>query len=163
MHSIDRLMPDDWERLKALRLRALQDSPDAFGRTYAEEAGQSDEFWKERLSNPSVGTFVAEWNLVDCGMVSGVPLPSAGPRVMALFGMWVDPTARRQGIGALLVHRLVEWAREQGFDRMHLGVVDTNRPAWELYTRLGFAPTGEREVFPSPRQHLSEHKMVRVL
>ena len=40
--EIQRARPDDWQRVKDLRLRALQGKPDAYGATYTQEA-EADE------------------------------------------------------------------------------------------------------------------------
>ncbi|NJN50896.1 MAG: hypothetical protein HC809_03045 [Gammaproteobacteria bacterium] len=45
--------PEDWQQYRDLRLRALQDSPDAFGSTYADAKLLSDEQWQARVSNLS--------------------------------------------------------------------------------------------------------------
>ena len=47
-YLVRRLRPDEWRDLRALRLRALEDAPDAFGATLAEEAAEPDLTWQER-------------------------------------------------------------------------------------------------------------------
>ena len=43
--KILRAEPDDWQHVRDFRLRALLDTPDAFGSTYAQEAVESEDAW----------------------------------------------------------------------------------------------------------------------
>jgi GNAT superfamily N-acetyltransferase len=65
-----------------------------------------------------------------------------------LVGMFVDPTARRRGIGVLLVDAVTAWARARAATRLYLWVTSTNEAALALYTGCGFLPTG----FTRPRE-----------
>jgi hypothetical protein len=65
-NGIVRIESGDWPLLKAIRLRALGESPDAFGTPLAVEEKQTDQFWKDRASNEQVATFV----VVDKGAFS---------------------------------------------------------------------------------------------
>lgn len=42
--------PDDWQRVKDLRLRALQGKPDAYGSTYRQEAEADEAAWRSWAS-----------------------------------------------------------------------------------------------------------------
>ena len=68
-----------------------------------------------------------------------------------LWGMWVDPSARRRGLGRELVEAVAAWARHCGARRLRLAVTDcdASRPAASLYRGLGFVETGEREELAS--------------
>ena len=59
----------------------------------------------------------------------------------------VVPEARGRGHGRELMHRAVAEARADGVARLTLSVDVRNRPAWDLYTDLGFEPHDRREVF----------------
>ena len=49
--TIRALGADEWRVYRDLRVRALADSPDAFGRTLAEEDGRLDTEWSSRLAS----------------------------------------------------------------------------------------------------------------
>jgi ribosomal protein S18 acetylase RimI-like enzyme len=68
-----------------------------------------------------------------------------------LWGMWVDPGARRRGLGRELVEAVAAWARVCGARRLRLAVTDcdASRPAAALYGELGFVETGEHEELAS--------------
>ncbi len=140
---------DDRDLLRALRLRALADAPWAFSSTLAREAAFTDADWDARLARPGASTFVAVGRGgAPVGLVTGVPDPEQ-PRAADLVGMWVDPAARRSGVGDSLVARLMVWAREGGVDVMRLCVTEGNKAAERLYARNGFVRTGCSEVIGS--------------
>jgi GNAT superfamily N-acetyltransferase len=141
--GVRRLLPDEWARLREIRLRALADAPDAFGSTLADEAAKGDDAWREWASKEDRVVVVAERGGRLIGMASGgrgrVRHGAAG-----LYAMWVEPDARGGGIAAWLVAAVEAWAREAGYPRIGLGVTTTNAGAIRFYERLGYADTGAR-------------------
>ncbi len=152
----ERLAAKDWERYRAIRLRALADAPDAFARTHAEEVKLKPEEWRARLSDQAA-TFAAVIEAADVGLVTGAEL-RGHDGIAGLFGLWVAPEARRRGVGEVLVSAVINWARTSAFTRVVIEVADNNKPAIELYARTGFAPTGATGNMPPPREHISEHE-----
>jgi len=65
--------------------------------------------------------------------------PRLGELVMD--GIAVDESLRGQGVGTKLLHGVIEFAREHGYQTVRLDVVDTNPRARQLYERLGFVAT----------------------
>ncbi len=155
--EIERMTHDAWERVRAIRLRALADAPGAFAVTLAEDAARPDASWRERLEASDAATFVARADGADVGLVVGASFRGREPAA-GLFAMWVAPEARGAGVGALLVDAVVAWARERGHPRLLLEVADENAAAIRLYERKGFAPTGVRGTLPPPREHVTEHE-----
>jgi len=153
--QVDRLRPGDAERLRRIRLRALVDSPDAFGSTAADTAARPAHSWVQQLTE--LHTLVAVLDGADIGMVRGAP-SGDDPHDAYLLSMWVDPDHRRRGVGEALVAALTAWARSAGFARLLLDVADHNAQAIALYTRCGFAPTGRAGSLPPPRDTITEHE-----
>src|SRR5712691_10718940 len=62
--TVRRVRAEEWERLRAIRLCALADTPMAFGSTLAAEQAQPDEFWRGRAAGGAAdddrATFIAE-------------------------------------------------------------------------------------------------------
>jgi len=136
--------PDEWRELREIRLRALADSPDAFGATLAEVEGDPDETWRLRADRPGgIAVVAADEAERFVGMASGGPAPD-GMDIAAIYGMWVEPAARGQRIGEALILALADWAGKAGYETIGLGVTLGNAPAIALYERLGFVDTGDR-------------------
>ena len=60
------------------------------------------------------------------------------PSVAALRALFVDPGARRRGIGRMLIERCVEFARAAGYGRMELWTTTDLVDARRLYAAAGF-------------------------
>jgi ribosomal protein S18 acetylase RimI-like enzyme len=141
--DIRRVRPDDWRSLRDLRLRALETDPDAFGSTLAESLTKPDTEWQERAASTDTVTFVAETTDRFVGMGFVGPAPER-PAIAAIYGMWVAPEVRGQGIGGSLMDALENWAREAVYHDIGLGVTTTNETAIRLYTAKGYTDIGDR-------------------
>lgn len=139
---------DEGLRLKALRLQALADAPLAFGSTLAREQDFTDSVWHERAAAAAAGldraTFIAERDSAWLGMATVLLTDPADParQTPLLVGMYVDAAARASGVGAALVAHAKAWTLARGPDRLTLWAVAGNAPAFALYRRCGFRPTG---------------------
>jgi ribosomal protein S18 acetylase RimI-like enzyme len=153
-----------WRQVRALRLAALADTPDAFGATLAEEADQPPSWWRARLDREDGDTLVVEVG-APAGQPVGVGLSVLGPvtdrpGTLGLFSVWVAPWARGVGAGDALLTAAIQRARARGAQELALGVGDHNAPAAALYARHGFVPSGRRTTLPPPRTHVTEHELV---
>jgi GNAT superfamily N-acetyltransferase len=142
--------PHEWGIYKDLRLRALADSPDAFGRTLTEEQDRSDAEWSNRLATGADSS----WNLPLVAEVDGKPIGLAWgridestPDVANLYQMWVAPSHRRLGAGQMLLEAVIAWARARNACYLDLGVTWADSPATRLYARAGFEPVGKPRRF----------------
>jgi len=161
---IARVSPDQWETYRQVRLAALTDSPEAFSSTIEREQRYPEQLWRDRLgANASLlawldGRPVGTVTVLDTALAETHGFTGA----WHLVAMWVNPSARRLGVGAQLVEAAAEAARSGGAPALLLWVVETNDRARSLYERLGFRATGVREAYPNqPGQW--EHLMVREL
>jgi ribosomal protein S18 acetylase RimI-like enzyme len=150
--------PPDWARVRALRLAALADAPDAFWATLAEEAHQPERWWRARLEDPARTTLLAVLDGRDVGL-AGVGPHHDEPTDAGLYSVWVDPSARGRGLVGLLVTAAADVARRRGHRRLRLDVGDHNAAAQRAYRRAGFLPTGRAARFPPPRAHITEHEL----
>src|ERR1700679_2777212 len=134
---------------KAVRLRAPQDIPPAFGSTYTREAQFSDTDWQQRAANlctPRSIDYLAHEEDEYCGIAAGF-LKEKNPQQAELVFMWVAPEHRRTGTGRLLVDAIESWARDTGANTFQLMVTNTNLAAISFYERLGFTKTGRTEPY----------------
>jgi len=149
---------------KAVRLRALLDTPTAFGSTYAKEVLLADAEWEKRVGqwNGENSTARLAWDGEEaCGIVAGF-LSLEDLTTAVLVSMWVAPTHRRRGVGRLLVEAVSDWARSKQARKLRLMVTDNNQAAIEFYGRLGFVKTGKTEPYPNDPK-LMEVEMEREL
>jgi GNAT superfamily N-acetyltransferase len=135
------------DRLHALRLEALAESPGAFGSTFEIEAARDP---VSRMPWMTDGVAVVAddgegWHGLATGTVT--------EGVVNVFAMWVRPERRREGIAQALLDAVLAWGIEQHARSARLGVVDDNSGAAALYRSNGFAPTGAREPLRSDPTH----------
>ena len=144
--AIRAVVAGDADRLRALRLRALADAPDAFGSSLEAELAHPDSEWLDlaRLSEDAdeVAVFAAVDGERWVGMAGG-HWYDREEGVAGLWGMWVDPAARGRGLGARLVAAVHEWAAAHGARVLRLGVISGEGDPTRFYEGLGFAATGE--------------------
>jgi GNAT superfamily N-acetyltransferase len=134
----------EWPSYRALRLRALAESQEAFGSTLADEADRPAEHWSARLANGVESALelplVAELRGDPAGLLWARVDPAE--RAAHLYQMWVAPEHRGRGAGARLVAAAVAWARVSGARALFLCVTRGDTPATRLYARAGFEPDG---------------------
>jgi ribosomal protein S18 acetylase RimI-like enzyme len=156
----------EWPLLRDVRLRALADAPDAFGRTFEEERRRPDAQWEAQLAqsarSDSALTAVAERDGEAVGFVHAQVYPGE-PRIAELFGMWVAPAARRTGAGRALVDAIAAWARSRGAARLVLNVTLGNLAAERLYERAGLRFTDDAPVPLREGSRLRARRMERAL
>ena len=149
-------------KYRTVRLRALQDTPLAFGSTYEREVGLTDEEWAARAARCSGGRDVGFMARCD-GEFVGLALclvDGEDGAVGDLISMWVAPEARKSGVGRMLIDAIVAWAAGHGMKMLRLMVTSVNDGAMEFYRRLGFERTGRTEPYPNDPA-VVEYEMVR--
>lgn len=145
--------PDQWKRVKALRLASLREDPQSFFKLVSEEIDLTEADWRARLE--PANTWLAVFGGVDVGLVTSSP--NWDDRNAAhLSGLWVAHPARRTGAARLLSGTVVDHARSAGFALMVLWVASANPGADQLYTGLGFTRTGRTDTFEPPRDLYTE-------
>jgi len=153
--------PDDWRSYRDVRLEMLQEEPDAFWFTYADEAIYDEADWRERIEGAwLVQARDAEGVLGTAGLGSHWEPERA--TTATLFGMYVAPRARGRGVGEALVRAVLDEARHMGKSEVILEVTSSNAAAEALYARCGFQRTGTVHEHPR-RPDLNEIEMVHRL
>lgn len=143
--NIRRLTPADAPEFRALRLSALREEPTAFGSSHEEEVVFPPETTAARLAeHPDQGAFGA----FDGDRLIGlVTLRREAPRKLRhkgmVYGLYVAPEARGQGVGrALLVQALALAESVPELLQVSLSVNAGNGAAIALYESLGFQTFG---------------------
>jgi ribosomal protein S18 acetylase RimI-like enzyme len=166
--NIRLLTQQDLTAFRAIRLRGLQESPEAFGMTEEEFLQIPPSQTAERIrieGNPPerfvLGAFDHQHNLI--GVVGLIREKRIKTRHRAtIWGMYVAPEGRGQGLGKLLLQDLLNRCSIiPGLEQIHLAVVTTNTAARHLYTSLGFRVYGlEPHALKHHEQHYDEELMV---
>ncbi|MER6570631.1 GNAT family N-acetyltransferase [Streptomyces sp. NPDC001093] len=158
-YVIRAIRPDDWPRVKQLRLEALRDPVAhlAFLETYEEGAAKADSFWQDRAVGSGEGSTAARQFIAEAsdGTWAGsvtVLIEEAGTKDWAglaverrqghVVGVYVRPEHRGNGLIKALLDAGVEWARERGSERVRLLVHEDNDRAQSAYRKAGFVPSG---------------------
>ena len=161
MIHLHRVTEHNIQLFKETRLRALQDSPSAFGSTYAREVAMDDEAWRQRWAGGYVAAYLAHSDDAPCG-IAGVYIDRDDSARAGLISMWVAPEARRKNVGHMLVEAACDWARKKEASAIYLMVTSNNEAASAFYKRLGFKETGHSEPYPNDPT-LIEYEMVLAL
>ena len=130
----------EWGTLRAVRLAALRESPEAFLSSHSEEEAFEEQKWRAEFMR-------GEWTieirndepiaLVGVTREQGTP-----PDECYLEYMWVSPGFRRRGVATDLIKAVLRCLLNRGFVTIWLWVLDGNEPARRLYEKCGFISTG---------------------
>lgn len=164
MISIEPITRENALVFRDTRLRALQDTPTAFGSTYAQEARLTDEDWRARADDWN-GDGSTKLLALDSGKPCGIIgcfLDHEDSSRAHLVSMWVSSSRRRCGVGRVLVQAVLDWARAKTARDMFLTVTSNNDSAILFYQAQGFSLTGRTEPYPNDPD-LCEYEMVKRL
>jgi RimJ/RimL family protein N-acetyltransferase len=141
--TVRRAVVGDEPILRALRLAALTESPDAFGSTYDREVARTPADWRRWLSPGA--TFILEDGGQTMGLVAGMQDASDATAVQ-LMAMWGHPRLRGSGAADALIAAVIAWACEQPARVVRLRVIKANDRARQCYERHGFRAIGKESV-----------------
>ncbi len=154
MIEVRPIRPHEWRRLRAVRLDALADTPEAFTTTLDEARAFPDSLWKERAENGADGvdqiTVIAVDGDRTVGMAVGLRRSSPPTDVVPVVSVFVSTSARGRGVGKGLVAAIESWARDSGGACTSLWIVDTNDGAIRFYEPLGYLATHDRQLIRVP-------------
>ncbi len=134
MFTISRISPEDWKEARALRLRALEQDPMAFGSTLAREESLEPAEWERRLRENHW-----YWAHGEQGPVGlAVCMPEDGDvRARRLISMWVEERVRGTAVASELFWKVASCAYGDGADRLVFCVMSDNTRAKAFYEREG--------------------------
>ncbi len=158
------LTAQDAASFVAVRLRGLLECPEAFASSYDEERSTPLTQIEARLGATADAALLGAFERGALIAVVGVQRESLVKLSHKAFiwGMYVVPEARRQGVGQQLLRRALEHAADVlGVRQVNLGVNTSNLAAVALYRRLGFVAYGlERGFLLLDGVLHDEHQMV---
>ena len=136
---VELLTPDQWERVRAIRLRALGDSGHAFGGTFEVESAEDEATW--RLKFEKNDFLIASVDGVDAAMLSVEVLQGDFGATCWIGGCWSDPNFRGKGLMRAMFTYIDE--QDKDWKVQGLGVWTDNFSAIAAYEKLGFVKMGE--------------------
>jgi ribosomal protein S18 acetylase RimI-like enzyme len=142
--EIQRMILNDWEKYKKIRLEALRKNPEAFGSSYDEAIEKTDAQWKESVENPKNYIFAAcdgeEW----IGMMAAYQEKGSKMKHIGyVWGVYMRDTYRGQKIGKKLMQVLLDELRQnKEIEKLNLNVNTEMVAATKMYQSFGFEITG---------------------
>jgi len=149
-YTIRQVTESEWEKLRDIRTRLIEESPQAFG----------DNIEQTRRVPPTTWEGLARNNLIfvienDQRFIATAGLRQNTDGVWLVTGVWTDPEYRGRGLGRKLLKHVIEVARTKGIGRLQLGVNQTQISAIKLYESLGFEKifTLENEIYGDGKRY----------
>jgi len=142
---IRRLEEPDIESLLPLRREALLSDPFAFSSSPETDVGLDPDFLRKAMRNTAAQAMFGAFE--DDSLVGMVGVYRQDKEKEAhkagVWGMYVRPAHRGQGLGRGLLSAAVEFARSlPGVTHLHLSVSETAPAALRLYESMGFVTWG---------------------
>ena len=143
---VEIIHPDDWFRLRAIRLKSLQVNPEAFGGNYEIESAETESEWRKKFEK--LDFLIASIDGRDAALMSVEELDGDFGATCWIGGCWSDPAYRGKGLLRAMMNFVDQ--QDSGWQVQGLGVWIDNYSAIAAYEKLGFVKMGEDT--PSTRQ-----------
>jgi RimJ/RimL family protein N-acetyltransferase len=137
--TVELLAPDEWQRLRSIRLEALTDSGHAFGGTYEAESAEDESTW--RLKFEKNDFLIASVNGKDAAMLYIEILNGDFGATCWIGGCWSNPKFRGKGLMRALFTFIDR--QDKDWKIQGLGVFTDNFSAIAAYEKLGFVKMGD--------------------
>jgi RimJ/RimL family protein N-acetyltransferase len=146
MLEFRKLLPDDSQNYRMLRLESLMKAPESFGSSYEEESliprlRMEANIEKESSDQLMFGAYDNKLLVGICGFMRENQRKSRHRGV--IVQMFVKEKYQGKGVGERLIRSIVKYAFSvAAVEQLTLGVVTTNEKALRLYEKLGFQEYG---------------------
>lgn len=159
--NVRALGEEEWQVYREVRLTALQESPEAFVASRAQEEGLDEQRWRERMRKSR--RLVAERDGTVLGVVSMGEADEPNALTAELFGLWVAPEARGTGVAWKLVEAGAEHALRDGRSHLTYWVGTDNGRAVAFASSFGFRPGSTRRPMRVASEEDGAEEMAMVL
>jgi RimJ/RimL family protein N-acetyltransferase len=144
--QVEIIHPNEWQRLRAIRLKSLSVNPEAFGGTYEIESAEDESAWRVKFEK--LDFLIASIDGIDAAVMSVEKLDGDFGATCWIGGCWSDPAYRGKGLLRAMMNFVDK--QDKGWQVQGLGVWIDNYSAIAAYEKLGFVKMGEDT--PSTRQ-----------
>jgi GNAT superfamily N-acetyltransferase len=93
---------DQWMRVREIRLRSLEESPEAFGGTYERESAEDENTWREKFIKNDF--LIASVDGVDAAIMYIEVLDGDFGATCWIGGCWSDPAYRGKGVFSAMMN-----------------------------------------------------------
>ena len=138
-HEVIQVKPENWEKFKDIRTRAIIDSPQAFGDNLEETLVRQKDEWISWVTRPKV--YVIEENEVYVATATLRQNPTT--KIWTINGVWTDTKFRGKGLSRKIIEKIFEDAKLMSVKSIELSVNAEQIPAINLYQSLGFETVQE--------------------
>ena len=113
-----------------------------------------DEFWNENILRKELEDENSKYIVI-----------KEKDKILGFAGVWISPVdaqitnivvkkdSRKNGIGSLLLERLIEIAKNAKQEVLRLEINENNKPAINLYNKYGFEQVGLRKKYYNGRDN----------
>ena len=97
-------------------------------------------YFTDLLNNPEAICFIAEEGDIPVGYIAAAPkdIDYRLSKYIEIENMGVSPSHRSKGIGSMLIEKVLELAREKGFQKAYVNAYSDNIKAIDFYEKSGF-------------------------
>jgi GNAT superfamily N-acetyltransferase len=131
--------PNEWQRLRSIRLQALTESGHAFGGTLEGESAESESEWRSKFVKNDF--LIASVDGVDVAMMFIEILDGDFGATCWIGGCWSNPKFRGKGVLSSMFRFIDQ--QDKDWKVQGLGVWTDNYNAITAYEKLGFVKMGE--------------------
>jgi len=136
---VELISPNEWQRLRSIRLQALTESEHAFGGTLEAESIETETAWRAKFEKNDF--LIASVDGVDGAMMYIEVLNGDFGATCWIGGCWSNPIFRGKGLMRAMFTFIDE--QEKDWKIQGLGVWTDNYKAIAAYEKLGFVKMGE--------------------
>ena len=136
---VELISPNEWQRLRSIRLQALTESEHAFGGTLEAESIETETAWRAKFEKNDF--LIASVDGVDGAMMYVETLNGDFGATCWVGGCWSDPQFRGKGLMRAMFTFVDQ--QEKEWKIQGLGVWTDNYKAIAAYEKLGFVKMGE--------------------
>lgn len=145
--SLRPFRPDEWEAIRAIRLRALKSDPGVFLPSYEDGLAMPDSYWIDLAAQKSsrvFGLYDGETLIGLTSVFTDRDDPSGKTAKLAMS--YIDRAYRGRKLSRLYYQARIAWARENGFSRVVVGHREGNEASRAANQAFGFKYFESEEI-----------------